>query len=121
DHPRQRPPQSQAPHPREPAPTPAASSRPPMPTPAPTSHPRQALLAARPPPLLELATPSPPGPARDCAALASPELAPVLALAVASFTRAATTEARGPVSARHHGARGPPPGAPAGPPPTSPA
>src|SRR5262245_26586342 len=79
-----------------------------MPTPAPTSHPRQALLAARPPPLLELTTPSPPCPARDCAALASPELAPVLALAVASFTRAATTEARGPVSDRHHGAREPP-------------
>src|SRR5215472_4207018 len=108
DHPWQCLPQSQAPHPREPAPTPAASSRPPVPAPAPPSHPRQALLAARPPPLQELATPSPPGPARDCAALASPGLAPVLALAVASSARAAMTEARGPVSDRHHGARKPP-------------
>src|SRR5262249_58111082 len=80
--------------PREPAPTPAASSRPPVPTPDPPSHPRQALLAARPPRLQELARPSPPGPARDCAALASPGLAPVLVLAVASSARAAPPSTR---------------------------
>jgi hypothetical protein len=56
----------------------------------------------------KLAKPSPPCPARDYAALASPGLAPVLALAVASSAQSAAIDGRGPISDRHHGAREPP-------------
>ena len=54
-----------------------------------------------------LATPSPPCPARDCAALAWPGLALVLALAIRPAARAATAERRGPVADRHDQAREP--------------